>query len=496
MASHPVYTTLNVPTVTSYPSVRCLQWSSDGQACFATKTAAYIMTPDHGVHFDASSVIKSVKERKDHEGTPSIGWFRTIIPFEKSDLPRWPEYSQAWGAVSLGSIDVALWDVTFSPSGLSPDSGCILAGLTSNMDLTLWTASKNCLKGEWIKACEVTTFLLETFAGDTTSTGQTVQALNSQTTSMTWSRQADFGLTPTPPVDGSLLIVGNRAGSLVFLRYRPNETVQHVLTVPVMEAWLTHVSCSSWTPIKPGTCEALVAYAAADGSVQRSKVTQSFSIEADLDPPELRLTFDASEKISLPDKTSVTALSWVEIPHERRVLVYCKPGKVFLWCHSSSNLGWSGSLSYRLKTQKLSVGSSSLHPASGIQYIARQDLLILTLFDGSFHVIYNLSGEPTMTPPMNDTLVTSEKLSQAVRSVFVQTENDVDSCDMNRVTGLTSYDGSSTFIWVQEASRPSDFSYKHDAKHNSTLLVSSLWNDNDDDALVNELQAVFDGAKI
>ncbi|KAG5352638.1 hypothetical protein C0989_001363 [Termitomyces sp. Mn162] len=174
MASHPVYTTLNVPTVTSYPSVRCLQWSSDGQACFATKTAAYIMTPDHGVHFDASSVIKSVKERKDHE---------------------------AWGAVSLGSIDVALWDVTFSPSGLSPDSGCILAGLTSNMDLTLWTASKNCLKGEWIK---------------------TVQALNSQTTSMTWSRQADFGLTPTPPVDGSLLIVGNRAGSLVFLRCESN----------------------------------------------------------------------------------------------------------------------------------------------------------------------------------------------------------------------------------------------------------------------------------
>lgn len=35
---------------------------------------------------------------------------------------------------------------------------------------------------------------------------------------MTWSPQADFGLIPTPPVDGSLLIVGNRAGSLAFLR--------------------------------------------------------------------------------------------------------------------------------------------------------------------------------------------------------------------------------------------------------------------------------------
>ncbi|KAG6888595.1 hypothetical protein C0995_007114 [Termitomyces sp. Mi166 len=274
------------------------------------------------------------------------------------------------------------------------------------MDLTLWTASKNCLKGEWIKV------------------------------GMTWSPRADFGLTPTPPVDGSLLIVGNRAGSLVFLS------------------------------------------------------------EAHSDPPELSLTFDANEKISQPDKTSVTALSWTEVSHKRSILVYCKPGKLYLWRHSSSDLGWSGSRSYRLKTQKLSVGSSSLHPASGIQYINRQDILVLTLFDGSFHIVYNLSGEPTMTPPTDDNAVISEKLSQTVRSVFAQTENDVDSGDMNRITGLTSYDGSATFIWIQEASRPSDFSYKHDAKHNSTLLVSGLWNENENDALVNELQAVLNGAKI
>ncbi|KAG6878555.1 hypothetical protein C0992_007917 [Termitomyces sp. T32_za158] len=317
MVSHPVYTTLNVPTVTSYPSVKCLQWSGDGQACFATKTAAYLMTPDHG---------------------------------------------------------------------------------------------------------------------------------------MTWSPQADFGLTPTPPVDGSLLIVGNRAGSLVFLRYHPNATVQHALTVPVTETWITHVSC-----------EAFLASAAADGSVQIAKLTQSYTTETYLDPPEFLLTFEARETIIQPDKTSVT--------------------------------GWLGLRSFRLKTQKLSVGSSALHPASGIQYISRRDILVLTLFDGSFHVIYNLSGEPTVNPQANDIVVTSEKLSQAARSVFVQTENNVDFGDMNRITGLTSYDGSATFIWMQEASRPSDFSYKHDAKHNSTLLVSSLWNDVDDDSMVNELREMLDEAK-
>ncbi|KAG6844757.1 hypothetical protein H0H87_003980 [Tephrocybe sp. NHM501043] len=51
------------------------------------------------------------------------------------------------------------------------------------MDLTLWTAVKNCLKGEWIKVCEITPFLLDLFAGDASLTVQTTRALNAQITS-------------------------------------------------------------------------------------------------------------------------------------------------------------------------------------------------------------------------------------------------------------------------------------------------------------------------
>lgn len=39
----PIYTALNVPTVTAYPSTTCLQWSPDGQAYLTTKSAVYIM---------------------------------------------------------------------------------------------------------------------------------------------------------------------------------------------------------------------------------------------------------------------------------------------------------------------------------------------------------------------------------------------------------------------------------------------------------------------
>lgn len=38
-------------------------------------------------------------------------------------------------------------------------------------------------------------------------------------TGIEWSPQPDWGLTPAPPIDASLLAVGSRAGSITFLRY-------------------------------------------------------------------------------------------------------------------------------------------------------------------------------------------------------------------------------------------------------------------------------------
>ncbi|GLB40900.1 putative transcription factor IIIC subunit delta N-term [Lyophyllum shimeji] len=494
MSSPPVYTALNVPTVTSYPSVKCLQWSPDGQACFSTKTAAYIMTPDHGVHFETSTVIKSVSEKDTRDAIPPIGWFRTIIPFDKTDVHRWPEYSQAWGAASLGSIDVALWDATFSPSGLSTDSGCILAALTSNMDLTLWAAAKNYLKGEWIRVFEVTPFLLEAFSGDSSPAGRTAQALKAQITSVVWSQQADFGVIPTPVVDGSVLLAGNRAGSLIFLRYRADKTIQLVHSCPVADTWITNVTISSWTLTMQGTCEAYVAYGTADGAIGLAKVTQSLEV-SESQEPGLLLTVESDARLYEPDKAGITALSWIEVPHEGRILVHCKPGLLHVWAPPSPNVSWSGYRTFRLQRQRISTDSSSLHPASGIQYIRRLDALVLTLYDGSFHVFHNLSTEPSIISATGDGAVTSESLSKAVRSVFIQSELNVDFSTMNRITGLASYDGSATFIWIQEAARPSDFSYKHEAKHQSTLVVSRLWDDDDDDAFIHDLDEVLNGAK-
>lgn len=77
-------------------------------------------------------------------------------------------YHTEWGAVALGSLDLSLRSVSVSPSNLTADAGfvhfkaffnqllsdcicssCVLAIVTSNLELSLWSAVKNHLKGQW-----------------------------------------------------------------------------------------------------------------------------------------------------------------------------------------------------------------------------------------------------------------------------------------------------------------------------------------------------------
>lgn len=112
---------------------------------------------------------------------------------------------------------------------------------------------------------------------------------------------------------------------------------------------------------------------------------------------------------------------------------------------------WSGSRSILLQTQKISVGSSSLYPVSGIEYICSDDALVLCLSDGSFHVIQELSVDPSYSFPSAPSPLTGDKLSVTARSIFSQVESrDIRSTDVNRTSGMMSYDNLSTVVWAHE----------------------------------------------
>jgi general transcription factor 3C polypeptide 4 len=118
------------------------------------------------VNLDPSALLKGSPTGKDDESL--VGWYRTVIPFDKGSGRVWAQEGLGafsfedhetqslnktvdFATLSLGSLDFSAKSIAVSPSGVLPDRGCIVAVLSNNMELTLWAASKNGIRGEWLK---------------------------------------------------------------------------------------------------------------------------------------------------------------------------------------------------------------------------------------------------------------------------------------------------------------------------------------------------------
>lgn len=86
-----------------------------------------------------------------------------------------------------------------------------------------------------------------------------------------------------------------------------------------------------------------------------------------------------------------------------------------------------------------------------MSYVLHRDALILALFDGSFHVIHNLSVEPSWRPSLADDTLTSAELSRTSRELFAKmTPAGISHMDVNKISGMESYDSQSTLVWIYE----------------------------------------------
>ncbi|KAJ7623747.1 transcription factor IIIC subunit delta N-term-domain-containing protein [Roridomyces roridus] len=486
MTRTPPLSALSIPAVTSRPV--SLQWSGDGQVFFMTKGSVYILTPGPGLHSVPQDAHNS-----------HVKWFSTMIDYNARNGHKWFDCSQEWSALALGSLDVGLRTLSCSPSNLTPDGGCVVAILSSNMDLTLWHTTKNSIKGEWIKLCDVTPSIVELVSKES-EYSSVEQTLRSQITSLLWTSPAEFNIkSPSPYIDSSLVITGTRAGTLMFFRYA-NLALDHVTTIQVSDQWITHLALSPWSPGQAGEATCNLAYGLADGSVGLVKIVQILSSSASSSGFSRDYTIDVRVEdyqriIFEPDNAGITALSWV-LPNRNMVLARASPGVLSLW--TEEGLGWSGVRTLRLCTQKISVGSSALHPVSGLHYIHQEDALLVCLFDGSIHIVHSVSQDPTLSEQVvqRPDELTSRGLSEILRSTFERTEKGaVSKRDMNRVSGLIPYDDFSVALWVQESAQPSDFDYKYDVLQESTIVAAQLCKPPTHDVLLCQLRTLITSSK-
>ena len=172
--------------------------------------------------------------------------------------------------------------------------------------------------------------------------------------------------------------------------------------------------------------------------------------------------------------------------------MYSKPGVILLWSWPSSSAQWHGDRVLAVQTQKNSAGASAFSYVSGFSYAKEKDMLLVALLDGSLHAIHNILIEPSWVPTSSNDQLTSEALSQVSHVFFAQTTSaGVEYVDVNRISGLVRYDSHSTLTWIYEcvpppmsgcdllfelrSLRPSDFSYKHEARHECVLLTAPFW---------------------
>ncbi|KAI0818913.1 putative zinc-finger of transcription factor IIIC complex-domain-containing protein [Irpex lacteus] len=499
MTTQPL-TTLSLPAATTFPSPNCIQWTEDGQMVVLTRQAIVIMTLELGITVGLSSVLRQTLDKGPGQEGNSLGWYKTMIERGKDGEPhQWAYDCQEWSAVALGSTDLSFVGLTCSPSNLYADGSCVIAVLDSNFEVALYKPVKNQLSGRWTKiddlADAVADAVNELAKDSESSIPSLFHTLHKQLSSISWSLQTNFGMTPAPCVDSSVLAAGTCAGSVHLLRYHGHQPVpiEVVETIEVSEKRITHLSWSTWKNNTPKQAEALLACAVADGSVTIIKITQSLELRSSspvlLKEYKITLAQEILDNACEPTRRTTTSLRWITLSSSEPVLVFSKPGTIHLWKPDDNESSWTGLRTIALKTQKLSVGSTALAPVSGIVYLSRHDSVVVSLSDGSFHVIKNLSTAPILASDDPAEAMSSKSLSTLVRQHFVNIEGEgTRKLDVNSTHGMTNVDGESTFLWIHEAVRPTDFTYKHDAQHSGTVVMAELFNGDSNDRILDDLR--------
>ena len=104
----------------------------------------------------------------------------------------------------------------------------------------------------------------------------------------------------------------------------------------------------------------------------------------------------------------------------------------------------------RLQNQRTSRNSSELHPCCGIEYNNVNDFVVVTITDGSLHVVDGLAEGPKYVDSAESGL-SSHGLSTLSRNLFVKNEGrGVTDAVTGRISGMTSIYNGSILLWVCE----------------------------------------------
>ncbi|PVG01918.1 hypothetical protein CPB86DRAFT_811832 [Serendipita vermifera] len=477
MANAVVYGTLSVPVKPPIASSRSLQWTPDGQLLVLGETVIYILTQEIGLKPDGDGLIGG----SDVNG---VRWSTTAIPLQATSH-FWPEICQDWRTLCIGASDFKWSAVTYSPTGYTHVGSCLIVTLSSNLEVHVWAPKEDPYRGEWIKIQDVTKDLCKTLQGKTSDVASVLRA---QIQAVSWSSQTSF----KEHRNTSLLALGSRGGTVSFWHIK--EGILHqVESISVSETWISHLAWATWQEEK-GIAFARLACGTSSGEVQLIDIRYDpTSVE-----PQFIVQLSKEEPCRL-DPRGITALEWIYPKGQDAILVFCKIGTVELW-RTFNSANWSGCHTIQLELQTGSTASTNFGQAAGIIHLVQHDIVIVSLIDGSYHAIYDISRRPIASPPEGIS-ISSQELTRNARSVFLVTEeketpkpkdgSEPPKLYRNHVaktTGAVAIGTGGTILWIHQKVFAESFDFLPDAKIKCLIVLAPLFSlSSQDDYAVNEI---------
>ena len=107
--------------------------------------------------------------------------------------------------------------------------------------------------------------------------------------------------------------------------------------------------------------------------------------------------------------------------------------------------------------------SNGPDPVAGISYIAEEDILVISLLDGSYHTIYSVCEDPSLVSPVAGPRHSSSGLTKAARRAFLTAEErqiikprdgseppKLYENHYAKTLGMHGYDGCGVFMWIHQ----------------------------------------------
>ncbi|KAI8593924.1 transcription factor IIIC subunit delta N-term-domain-containing protein [Geranomyces variabilis] len=227
-----------------------LSWSADNQIAVVTLLALHIVTPQQ--RYSTDQPLRTLISSRALRGDSAI----------VSELGR----TEREGIHAVEVFKDGFFRSVWSPSGCSPQRGCLLATLGTLHSVIIWAPVADPATSPWELLCDVSGTLIKGRLGRRKAESLSAQEIARLSfVSIAWSPlcgAAKEGGT-------SFITLGAKDGSVAILEYNTeNQSVRPVAECPaVADAWVSNLSWSSWSTPVANRSSAYLAVAWSDGSV-------------------------------------------------------------------------------------------------------------------------------------------------------------------------------------------------------------------------------------